>query len=52
VVVECALGDVQVLGDFIQGGAVEALLVEEPGACLVKRLLLEAVLFLAIETLQ
>ena len=51
VVVKRAFGDVQVLGDLVQRGAVEALFVEKPGAGLEKGFLLESILFLAVETL-
>ena len=42
----------QVLGDFIQRGAVEPLLVKEPGTGLVERFLLGAVLLRPVEAFQ
>ena len=42
----------QLFGDFVQGGAVEPFPVEQPGAGLVERVLLQALLLRPVKTFQ
>ena len=51
-VIKCALGHMQLFGDFVQGGAVEPFPVEQPGAGLVERVLLQALLLRPVKTFQ
>ena len=52
VIIERALGHIQFLGDFVERCAVEALLIEEPGAGLVEGFLLLPILLVPVETLR